>query len=193
MSENKRPVIMGTVETIMPEWVNQTGSFHKQEIVIDTGFRYPNPIKVTFKNDKMALLSGLNPGDKVVVGYGLDGRKWDGPNGTQYFVDIAGLDLERIGGGQEGGSTPGAGAEPTKAVGMTLETCVKVWEKHHGDDKPGFAAFCKQARPDIVKAAADAGQKFTTFAANRLDVWADIANRIEAAATQAAADEELPF
>lgn len=190
MSISKRPQLMGTVEAILPEWVNQAGTFHKQEVVIDTGFRYPNPIKVTFKNDNMALLGGLNPGDKVVVEYGLDGRKWDGPNGTQYFVDVAGLGLERIGG--EGAAS--AAAAHSKAIGMTLEDCVKVWEKHHGDDKAGFAAFCQQARPDIVAAAKAAGQKFTKYAETKLDVWADIANKIEGETVSDVVDaDDLPF
>ena len=78
------------------------------------------------------------------------------------------------------------------AIGMTLETCMKVWSKYHGNDIAGFAAYCKKTRPDIVSKAESAGQKFTDYARNMLDVWAGIANKIEADA--AAVDEEdLPF
>lgn len=196
----KRPTIMGVVETILPEWQNSTGSFHKQDLVVDAGFRYPNPIKITFKNDNMALLNELNVGDKVIVEYAVDGRKWEGPNGTQYFVDIAGLGLTRVGIENAPTAAPTTAAPTTAAAtptatasAATADAAYKVWTEKHGKTPQDFATFCKTERPDIQSAAAAINKRFTDYCANRPDVWADVINRINGVDTADDEFEELPF
>lgn len=198
MSENtKHPEIKGKILEILPEFKNETGTYWKQEIVVETGYRFPNPLKITFQKEATAHLEGARPGDCVIVPYVLNGRRWDGPNGVRFYVDIIGMGLKKIEGlaAQTSSAAPASAPAAKNVVGCTLETAVEVWTKHHGEDIQAFAAFCQEARPDIVAEAAAKGVKFTTYAKNRLDVWADIVNRIETAAQGEATDDgdDLPF
>ena len=198
MSENtKHPEIKGKILEILPEFRNETGTYWKQEIVVETGYRFPNPLKITFQKEATAHLEGARPGDCVIVPYVLNGRRWDGPNGVRFYVDIIGMGLKKIEGfaAQTASAAPASAPAAKNVVGCTLETAVEVWTKHHGEDIQAFAAFCQEARPDIVAEAAAKGVKFTTYAKNRLDVWADIVNRIETAAQGEASDDgdDLPF
>lgn len=189
----KRPEIRGKVIAVMPEWRNNTGTFWKREVVIETGLRFENPIKVTFAKEKTEHLEGIGEGDCVIIPYVLNGRRWDGPNGTQYFNDIVGMGLQKI-----TGSVSAPKSEPI--LGCTMETAIEKWSAHFGDDKAAFAAFCQEVRPDIVKEASAAGQKFSAYARNKLDVWGDIATKIEAKAqaekVEVSSDDDvddLPF
>ena len=71
-----RPEIKGKVLAIMPEWRNAAGTFWKQEIVVETGYRFPNPVKVSFQKEATSHLEGVEEGDAVIVPYALNGRKW---------------------------------------------------------------------------------------------------------------------
>ena len=179
-----KPEIRGKVLSIGEVWQNNTGTFWKREVVIETGYKFPNPIKVTFQKDATSHLDDLKVDDCVIVPYVLNGREWDGPNGVQYFVDIVGMGLTKIGGGGKGK------AEAKKPVlGCTAATAIEEWAKNHGDDKAGFAAFCKQLKP---------GKPSKTYT---IGDWADVVNAIQAADAQAAQeaadgatdDEDLPF
>lgn len=180
-----RPEIKGKVLAIMPEWRNAAGTFWKQEIVVETGFRFPNPVKVSFQKEATSKLEGVSEGDVVIVPYALNGREWDGPNGRQYFVDVVGLDLQKFSAG--GGSGGAAAAKPV--VGCTAATAIETWTKYHGEDKAGFAEYCKRMKPGKASKAYTIGD------------WADIVNAIEADQKQAdeadgpAADDpdNLPF
>ena len=84
-------------------------------------------------------------------------------------------------------AAPATAAKPI--FGCTAATAIETWAKYHGDDKPGFAEFCKAKKPGV------ASKQYT------IADWADIVNAIEAAqnaaatGTDAAAtdDEDLPF
>lgn len=173
-----RPEIRGKVLAVMPEWQNGTGTFWKREIVIETGFRFPSPIKVTFQKEGTSHLDGVEEGDDVVIPYVLNGRKWDGPNGTQYFVDIVGMGLTKIAGA-------GGGEAERPVLGSTAEAAVEAWSKKHGEDKAGFAEFCKSLKPG------KASKSYT------IADWADVVNAINKADETEAADkadpEDLPF
>lgn len=183
MSEgNKRPEIRGNVLEVRPEWRNNTGTFWKQEVVVETGFRFPNPLKVTFQKDSTSLLADVNPGDAVIIPYALNGRKWDGPNGPQYYVDIVGLGLTKI----VAGSSAAKAEQPQKVMGCNAAQAIETWTAKHGDDKAGFAAFCKNMKPGK-------SSKDYTIAD-----WADIVNAINEASqpqpeAPAADPEDLPF
>ena len=77
------------------EEVGQTQSFSsgftKRDIIvgndIDSESRYPNPVKFSFKKMNCSLLDGIEKGQRVKIRFAIDGRRWDGPKGTQYFVD----------------------------------------------------------------------------------------------------------
>lgn len=175
-TERKRPEIRGKVLSILPEWRNDAGTFWKREVVIETGLRYPNPLKVVFQKDATSHLEGLAEGDCVIVPYLLNGREYN----DRFYVDIIGMGLTKIG--------AKAQAEKKPILGCTASTAVETWAKYHGEDKAAFAEFCKAQKPGKSSKDYTVGD------------WADIVNAIEKAATaDAVVDdgtgdcEDLPF
>ena len=183
-----KPEIRGKVIAVLEEWRNNTGTFWKREVVVETGLRFPNPLKVTFQKEGTSHLEGVAEGDCVIIPYVLNGREYDG----RYYVDIIGMGLQKIvgaGGGGNGGAAPAqAAAKPV--LGCTAATAIEEWAKNHGDDKAGFAAFCKQLKPGKPS------KQYT------ISDWADVVNAIQAADAQAAQEaandgatdpDDLPF
>ena len=88
------------------EEVGQTqkfdSGFTKRDVIvgndIDSESRYPNPVKFTFKKTNCSLLDGIAKGQRVKVRFAIDGRRWEGPKGVQYFVDLTGLKIETLNG-----------------------------------------------------------------------------------------------
>lgn len=172
--EVKRPQIRGKVVAVLPLYQSPSG-FVKREIVVDTGYNRPCPIKVTFKQDRSALAESVAEGDVVTVAYALDGRAWDGGNGVRYFVDVVGL-----------------GLSVQDAAPATQKTALDAWRSTHGADadNAGLVALCKARFP---------GKRSADYSA---DDWATIVKAIkdeaEAAAQAAQSEEEsdpddLPF
>ena len=182
-----RPEIRGKVIAVLDEWRNNAGTFWKREVVVETGLRFPNPLKVSFQKEATSHLDGVAEGDCVIIPYVLNGREYDG----RYYVDIIGMGLQKIvggtSGGGNGGAAPAAAAKPI--LGCTAATAIEEWAKNHGDDKAGFAEFCKQLKPGKPS------KQYT------IADWADVVNAIQAADAQAAqaADDgatdpdDLPF
>lgn len=175
-----KPEIKGKVLAVLEEWRNNTGTFWKREIVIETGYKFPNPLKVTFQKDATSHLEGVREGDCVIVPYVLNGREYDG----RYYVDIIGMGLQKIG----GGGAAKTAAAPKPIQGCTAQTAIETWTKYHGDDKAAFAEFCKAQKPG------KASKEYT------IGDWADIVNAIEKAQAApetsddlAADPDELPF
>jgi hypothetical protein len=48
----------------------------------------------TFKKDRCSLVDAVKKGDRVKVQFTIDGRRWDGPNGTRYFTDLTGWKID---------------------------------------------------------------------------------------------------
>ena len=119
----------------------------------------------------------------------VNGREYDG----RYYVDIIGMGLQKIVGGTSGGGNGGAAPAQAAAkpvLGCTAATAIEEWAKNHGDDKAGFAAFCKQLKPGKPS------KQYT------ISDWADVVNAIQAADAQAAEEaandaandpDDLPF
>ena len=176
-----RPEIRGKVIAVLDEWRNNAGTFWKREVVVETGLRFPNPLKVTFQKEATSHLEGVAEGDCVIIPYILNGREYDG----RYYVDIIGMGLQKI----TGGTAKPAAAKPV--LGCTAATAIETWAKYHGDDKAGFAEYCKRLKPGKASKAYTIGD------------WADIVNAIEAAQNPAAAQtadngdvndpDDLPF
>ena len=180
---NDRPQIRGKVVAVLPTFTSASG-FTKRDVVVETGFRYANPIKVTFRKEQAVLLDDIVEGDTVSVHYGLFGREWEGPRGTQYFVDVVGFDLDVEG---------GAAARPKPVEGATKEGAVTVWLRKHPEDEKlaGLGKFCKELKPGVASKDYKAAD------------WADVVNAINGVAadggTDAAAEadggdpDDLPF
>lgn len=169
----QRPEIKGKVLAVLDEWRNNTGTFWKREVVVETGLRFPNPLKVAFQKEATSHLDGVSEGDCVIIPYVLNGREYNG----QYYVDIVGMGLQKIvgaGGGGNGGAAPAQAAAEKPIMGCTAATAVETWAKYHGDDRAGFAEFCKAQKPG------KASKAYT------IADWADIVNAIEAAQNEAA-------
>lgn len=68
-----------------------SNGFTKREVVIDTNANpnwRENPVKVTFKKDDCAKCDALAVGDCVSVEGYVEGRRWEGPNGVKFFIDL---------------------------------------------------------------------------------------------------------
>ncbi len=100
---------MGVVEEVGTTQSFGSNGFTKREIIlgndVDNPSKYPNPVKFTFKKDNCSLLDGLAKGQRAKVRFAIDGRRWEGPRGVQYFVDLTGLKIEVL-------NTDGSSTEP---------------------------------------------------------------------------------
>lgn len=96
----------GVVEVVgETKTVGQNG-FTKRDLVVgndvDSMNRYPNPVLFTFKKDRTNLCDAIKVGDRVKVQFSIDGRRWDGPNGTRYFTDLTAWKIDKL--NADGGS-----------------------------------------------------------------------------------------
>ena len=72
--------------------------YEKREVVVDVAppqARWNNPLPFTLSKEKCAWADGIAVDDEVRVVFAINGRAWDGPNGTRYFTDLTVLELER--------------------------------------------------------------------------------------------------
>lgn len=100
--------------------------FQKRDVIVDLSDnpQYPSPVPFTFKKDRVALLTPVKVGDQVTVKFSVDGRKWDGPNGTRYFTDLTGWGIT-----VNVQSAAPAPAAVSQAKGADV---IKVWSVKHG-------------------------------------------------------------
>ena len=88
----------GVVEVIGETKAFGTNGVTKRELVVgndvDSQNKYPNPVLFTFKKDRCSLVDAVKKGDRVKVQFTIDGRRWDGPNGTRYFTDLTGWKID---------------------------------------------------------------------------------------------------
>jgi single-strand DNA-binding protein len=89
--------IQGTITTIK-EPHRFSEKFEKQEIVIDTGGKFPQPVAIEFVNDKISMIEQCKVGDVVNISFNVRGREWTSPAGeVRHFVSLSGW---RIGTGE---------------------------------------------------------------------------------------------
>ena len=107
----------GVVEDVLATQTFSSG-FTKRDVIIgndvDSTSKYPNPVKFSFKKDNCSLLDGIQKGQRCKVRFAVDGRRWDGPKGTQYFVDLTGLKIEVL-------NADGSSTEPVPAPAVPDE------------------------------------------------------------------------
>lgn len=101
----------GVVEEVLPVQTFSSG-FTKRDVIIgndiDSPSKYPNPVKFSFKKDNCSLLDGVRKGQRAKVRFAVDGRRWEGPRGVQYFVDLTALKIEIL-------DADGSSTEPVPA------------------------------------------------------------------------------
>jgi hypothetical protein len=102
----------GVVEEVGQTQSFGTNGFTKREIIVgndvDSPNKWPNPVKFTFKKDNCSLLDGISKGQRVKLRFTIDGRRWDGPKGFAYFVDLTALNIEVL-------NSDGTSTEPVPA------------------------------------------------------------------------------
>ena len=101
----------GIVETVC-ELQTFASGFTKQDLVLtddnDVQTKYPNHIAFSFKKDNCSLLDGVSKGQRAKIRFVIDGRRWEGQKGVQYFVDLTGLKIEVL-------NADGSSTEPVPA------------------------------------------------------------------------------
>ena len=162
--------------------------FEKREIVVDCAppqARWNNPLPFTLSKERCAIGDGLAVDDEVTIQFAPNGREWNGPNGTRYFIDLTVLSLEKVGGGAAGGEE----AYPHTAQGAWAAWC----KLRDPKDAKGFAAYIGQVCPIVESTAKAKGVKFSAVADE--EDWARIIDALKGANEDPAAGDpdDLPF
>ena len=98
--------ITGTVESASPLLQIQTQNgktFEKRELVLNctvynsqTGEPMENFVKIEFSGNNVGLLDSVQPGQRIVVSFALNGRKYQKRDGTiDCFTSIRGYKIEQ--------------------------------------------------------------------------------------------------
>ncbi len=84
--------------------VREFGSngFRKHQVVVETGDgRWDNPIPVEFTKDNIELSKELKVGDQVQIQSRINGREWQGKDGTtKWFTSINGYKVTKENSGE---------------------------------------------------------------------------------------------
>ena len=65
--------------------------FKKRRLIIETSSdpdKWSNPVAVQLTKDRVTLGDTLKVGATLIIEGYVDGRRWDGPKGTQFFIDL---------------------------------------------------------------------------------------------------------
>jgi hypothetical protein len=115
----------GVVEEVGQTQSFGASGFTKRELIVgndvDSNSKYPNPVKFTFKKDNCSLVDGIVKGQRVKIHFAIDGRRWDGPKGVAYFVDLTALKIEVLNGDGTSTEPVPAPAEPDFADAGDIE------------------------------------------------------------------------
>lgn len=113
----------GVVEEVGQTQSFGSNGFTKRDLIVgndvDSPSKYPNPVKFTFKKDNCSLVDGITKGQRVKIRFAIDGRRWDGPKGVAYFVDLTALKIEVI--NADGSSTEPVPAPAEPDAGFDVE------------------------------------------------------------------------
>ena len=89
----------GTVKKIGDIQTFASG-FSKRELILEEekDSKWPNVVAFTFKKEGMSKIENLKAGDRVKVGFAVDGREWTDPRtgAVRYFTDLTGLFVEPL-------------------------------------------------------------------------------------------------
>lgn len=155
--------------------------FKSRRFVVDNSENpnFKSPVEFQLKKDHVGDIEGYQPGESVDVTFSIDGRQWDGPNGTKFFADLTVWKIERA-----AGSTAAPAQAAAQPSGASMQTAVETWKKNHGDDKAGFIAFCQKLKP---------GKKSSEYTS---DDWGEVIAKLQESADDAAKGDDfddIPF
>ena len=87
----------GTVKKVCDTMTFASG-FTKRDLVVEEekDGSWPNVVAFTFKKDNTAKLEGISEGQRVKIGFAVDGREWTDPKtgNVRYFTDLTALRLD---------------------------------------------------------------------------------------------------
>ena len=90
----------GTIKVIMDtHQISET--FQKREFVVETNdSNYPQEIKFQFLKDSVGVLDQFNIGDRVDVGFNIQGKPYTNPktNVTSWFVNLTAFGMQKLSG-----------------------------------------------------------------------------------------------
>ena len=91
----------GTVKKICDLQTFASG-FTKRDLVVEEekDGSWPNPVAFTIKKHNTNKLDGIREGQRVKVGFAIDGREWNDPKtgNIRYFTDLTALRLDVLDG-----------------------------------------------------------------------------------------------
>lgn len=89
--------VTGTLKVV--EATNRVSDkFQKRDFVvtIEENTPYPQHIPMQVKQDKCSLLDSIPVGSKVRVQFNMQGKEWNGPQGTKYFLTLDAWRIEKV-------------------------------------------------------------------------------------------------
>ena len=139
MEKKAKFEVSGEIVEIGEEKTFASG-FRKRDVIVETSrnSEYPAPVSVTFKKDQCDRVETLNVGDFVEITGFVNGRRWDGPTGTRYFVDLDARSV--MVGASEAARGPEEGKKTTAASWPELVSVGKA----HGESEADVIARCKK-------------------------------------------------
>ncbi len=173
--------VSGRIIEIGEEQTFNSG-FTKRDVIIETSNneeKFSNPVKLTFKKDDCAKVESLNVGDECDFEGFVEGRKWDGPKGTSYFIDLSAKSVMVTAKAEK--------SEPKMEEVTDWDLLLKFGEAY-GETKEAVTERCK-------KYAEANGKKFKTMdEADWKKLAAMIAETHVSHETPASADDDdMPF
>ena len=66
--------------------------FTKREVIVEASKKadeFSNPVCVTLKKETCAQADALRVGDGVTIEGFVEGRRWEGPKGVRFFIDLS--------------------------------------------------------------------------------------------------------
>ena len=106
----------GKVLLVMDAQTFESG-FTKRELIVEVrDGKYPQEVSVEWVQDSVALLDGIEVGDKVGISFNIEGRKWEPDDGrpTRWFNSLKGWKIDVEGKTQVDQETGEPVAKPTK-------------------------------------------------------------------------------
>lgn len=119
--------IQGSIKLLFETQTFASG-FQKREFVVTTQEQYPQDVKFECIQDKVSLLDGLTPGEKVTVHFNLRGNEYQG----KYYVNLQAWKIDKAMAAQ----TAPAGAMPPSAPMPTEAPATDTGDSFEEDDLP---------------------------------------------------------
>lgn len=94
---SKRYEYTGIVQEVRPVEILKD-DFKKRKLIVTNDLgddaKYPDCMPFVFKQDRVKDLDGITVGSRVKIEFAIDTRRWEGPKGVMFFVDLTCLHIE---------------------------------------------------------------------------------------------------